>query len=106
MSPRARPVEGEKSGPMVPSDTETPRRPDPSLSASTPFRQIISNARGRFPQLEMDNLPHSPSKQHRGDKAQHVDAVVERLEGVCYNFLLSISENVADTGVSRWVFTK
>src|SRR5712691_10599048 len=106
MSPRAQPVEGEKSGSMAPSDAETPRRPDPGSSAPTPFRQIISNARGRFPQLEMDNLPHSPTKQRRGDKAQHVDAVVERLEDVCYNFLLSISQNVANTVVSRWVSTK
>jgi hypothetical protein len=106
MSPRARPVEGEKSGSIVPSDVETPRRPDPSSSAPTPLRQIISNARGRFPQLEMDNLPHSPTKQRRGDNAQHVDAVVERLEGVCHNFLLSTSQNVADTAVSRWVSTK
>jgi len=71
---------------MVPSDAETPRRPDLSSLAPPPFRQIISNARGRFPQLEMDNLPHSPTKQRRGDNAQHVDAVVERLEGVGFNF--------------------
>lgn len=99
-------MEGQKFGRMVPSDAETPRRPEPSSSAPPPFRQIVSNARGGFPQLEMDNLPHSPTKQRRVDKAQNVDAVVERLEGVSYNFLLSISQNVADTVVSRWVSTK
>ena len=99
-------MEGQKIGSMVPPDTETLRRPDPSSSAPLPFRQIISNARGRFPQLEMDNLPHSPTKQRRGDKAEHVDAVVERLEGVSNNFLLSISQYLANTVVSRWASTK
>lgn len=106
MSPRAQPLEGQTIGSMVAPDAETPRRSDPSSSAPLPFRQIISNARGRFPQLEMDNLPHSPTKQRRGDKAEHVDAVVERLEGVSYNFLLSISQYLADTVVSRWVSMK
>jgi len=65
--------------PLGPSDAETSRRPDPSITAS-PLTQIISNARGRFPQLEMVNSPRSPTKQRGGDKTQHVDTVVERLE--------------------------
>ena len=53
--------------------------------------QIISNARGSFPQLEMVNLSRSPIKQredrtyHGGDKARHVNTVVERLDGVSYS---------------------
>jgi hypothetical protein len=78
---------------MFPSgrDAETPRRPDPGPSAP-PLTQIISNARGKFPQLEMVNLPRSPTKQRGGDNAQHVDTVVERLEGVSCSLLLAIFE--------------
>jgi hypothetical protein len=60
---------------------------DPPTPMSPPI-QIISNARGSFPQLEMVNLPRSPTKQrgdrsyHEGNKARHIDTVVERLEGV------------------------
>jgi hypothetical protein len=85
MSPRARHMGGRPSDPLGPSDAETSRRPDPSVTVA-PFRQIISNARGRFPQLEMVNSPQSPTKQREGDKTQHVDTVVERLEGVSYRF--------------------
>jgi hypothetical protein len=66
----------------------TSRRMDPATTTPPPIRQIISNARGGFPQLEMVNLPRSPTKHwggrtyHEGDKARHVDTVVERLEGV------------------------
>ena len=62
---------------------------DPVTATPPPIRQIVSNARGRFPQLEMVNLPRSPTKQRGdrayhegGDKTRHVDTVVERLEGV------------------------
>jgi hypothetical protein len=81
ISPGAQPVDGHTSD----SDAEPPRRLDPNPTMP-PVRQIISNARGRFPQLEMDNFPRSPTKR-RGDKARHVDTVVERLEGVGYGLL-------------------
>ena len=70
-----------------PSDAGPSRRVDPTTTMPPPL-QIISNARGRFPQLEMVNLPRSPTKQrgdrtyHEDDKARHVDTVVERLGGV------------------------
>lgn len=66
---------------MAPSDAEASRRPHPS-PAAPPVRQIISNARGGFPQLEMFNVPHTPTKQRGDDKVEHVDTVMERLEGV------------------------
>jgi hypothetical protein len=77
---------------MPRSDAETLRRPDPSSSA-LPLRQIISNARGKYPQLEMVNHPRSPIKQRGetergGDRAQHLHTVVERLEGVSYRRLI------------------
>lgn len=75
MSPGPQPVDSS-------SDAEASRRPYPSPMAPLPHRQIISNARGRFPQLEMVNLPRTPTKQRAEDKAQHVDTVVERLEVV------------------------
>jgi len=84
-SPRAQRMGGRPSNPLGPSDAETSRRPYPSVTAP-PLTQIISNARGRFPQLEMVNSPRSPTKQRGGDKTQHVDTVVERLEGVSYSF--------------------
>lgn len=84
ISPGASPAGVRAHGP---SDAGTSRRMGPATTMSPPI-QIISNARGRFPQLEMVNLPRSPAKQrgdltyHEGDKARHVDTVVERLEGV------------------------
>ena len=80
ISPGTQPVDGHTSDSMGPSDTETSHLPNPTPIVP-PFRQIISNARGGFPQLEMSYFPRSPTKQ-REDRAQHVDAVVERLEGV------------------------
>jgi len=90
ISPGAQPVEAHTSDSMGPSDAGTSRRTgmDPATTSMPPAIQIISNARGSFPQLEMVNLPRSPTKQrgdrtyHEGDKARHVDTVVERLEGV------------------------
>ena len=76
--------------PMTPSDAEASRRRYPSSTAPPPVRQIISNARGRFPQLEMFNVPRTPTKQRGGDKVQHVDNVMERLEGVSYILHLTI----------------
>ncbi len=75
MSPEAPPVGSQtfSSGAMAPSDAEASR---------LPLRQIISNARGRFPQLEMFNVPRTPTKQRGDDKAQNVDTVMERLEVV------------------------
>ena len=77
MSPGAPPVEGHTFSSVTPSDDEASRRPYPS--SGPPTRQIISNARGRFPQLEMINIPRTPTKQRGEDKTQHVDTVVERL---------------------------
>lgn len=79
MSPEAPPVGGQTSTSVAPSDAETSRRPYPS-STAPPLRQIISNARGRFPQLEMFNVPRTPIKQRGDDKVQHVDTVMGRLE--------------------------
>jgi hypothetical protein len=79
MSPGAPPVGGHAFTSMSPSDAGVSHHPYPS---STPLRQIISNARGRFPQLEMFNVPRTPTRQRGDDKTQHVDTVVERLEGV------------------------
>lgn len=76
---------------MAPSDAEASRRPYPSSMGPPPLRQIISNARGRFPQLEMVNMPRTPTKQRGEDKTQHVDTVVERLEGVSCTLHLAIS---------------
>lgn len=87
ISPGASPAGVRVHGPPGPSDAGTSRRMDPAAYMRPPI-QIISNARGRFPQLEMVNLPRSPTKQRgdhtyqEGDKAQHVDTVVERLEGM------------------------
>ncbi len=77
MSPGAPPVVDHAFISMSPSDAGASHHPYP-----TPLRQIISNARGRFPQLEMFNVPRTPTRQRGDDKAQHVDTVVERLEGV------------------------
>src|SRR5712671_6334360 len=106
MSPGAQPVDGHTSDSMAPSDADTSRRPDPSSSAPPPLRQIISNARGRYPQLEMVNFPRSPTKQRGGDQAQHVDTDVERLEGVSCSLLLVISQDEVDTFTLRWVSMK
>jgi len=81
MSPEAPPV-GSQTFTTMPSDAEASRRPYPGSTAPPPFRQIISNARGRFPQLEMFNVPRTPTKQRGDDKVQHVDTVMERLEVV------------------------
>ena len=87
ISPGAKPVEVHIYDPMSPSNAGT-SRPVVPATMPPPIRQIISNARGGFPQLEMVNLPRSPTKQrgdrtyHEGDKAHHVDTVVERLLGV------------------------
>ncbi|KAI0257203.1 hypothetical protein BJV78DRAFT_1160935 [Lactifluus subvellereus] len=78
--PGTQPMNGhtpDSNGPS-PSDAETSRRPKPTPIVP-PHRQIISNARGGFPQLEMINLPRSPIRQ-REDKVRHVDTFVERLE--------------------------
>jgi hypothetical protein len=82
MSPEAPPVGSQTFTSMAPSDAEASRRPYPSSPAPLPLRQIISNARGRFPQLEMFNVPRTPTKQRGDDKVQHVDTVMERLEVV------------------------
>lgn len=82
MSPEAPPVGGQTFTSMAPPDAEASRRPYPSSMAPAPLRQIISNARGRFPQLEMLNVPRTPTKQRGDDKVQHVDTVMERLEVV------------------------
>ncbi|KAH9004080.1 hypothetical protein EDB86DRAFT_3072420 [Lactarius hatsudake] len=90
ISPGAQPVEGRTLDSMGPSDAGTSRRMDPATTMPPPI-QIISNARGKFPQLEMVNLPRSPTKQrvdrtyHEGDKAWHVDTVVGRLEGMGFH---------------------
>ncbi|KAH9997723.1 hypothetical protein BJV74DRAFT_883332 [Russula compacta] len=81
---RLQPVDGHTSDTMGPSDAESSRRPNLSPTAP-PLRQIISNARGKYPQLEMVNLSRSPTKQRRDDNAQHVDTVVERLEGMGFH---------------------
>jgi hypothetical protein len=86
---------------MSPSDAEASRRPYPS-STAPPLRQIISNARGRFPQLEMFNVPRTPTKQRGDDKVQHVDTVMERLEVVSCMLHLTFAEDAADTFISRW----
>jgi hypothetical protein len=67
-------VDGHVSDPISPSDAENSRHLDPTPIVPS-VKQIISNARGGFPQLEMVNIPRSPTKRH-------VDTVVERLEGV------------------------
>ncbi|KAI9460522.1 hypothetical protein BJY52DRAFT_1262197 [Lactarius psammicola] len=91
ISPGAQPVEVHTSESMGPSDAGTSRRIDPTSTSMPPPIQIISNARGSFPQLEMVNLPRSPTKQRgdrtyqEGDKARHVDTVVERLEGMGFH---------------------
>lgn len=82
MSPEAPPVGGQTFTSMAPSDAEASRRPYPSSTAPAPLRQIISNARGGFPQLEMFNVPRTATKQRGDDKVQHVDTVMERLEVV------------------------
>jgi len=82
MSPEAPPVGSQTFASMAPSDAEASRRPYPSSTAPPPLRQIISNARGRFPQLEMLNVPRTPTKRRGDDKAQHVDTVMEKLEVV------------------------
>ncbi len=87
---------------MAPSDTEASRRPYPSSAAPPPLTQIISNARGRFPQLEMFNVPRTPTKQRGDDNAQHVDTVVERLEVVSYILHWLSVEDAANTFISRW----
>ncbi|KAI0296271.1 hypothetical protein BC826DRAFT_1006195 [Russula brevipes] len=76
--------------PISPSDAKTSRRPDSSPMTPPPITQIISNARGKFPQLEMVNLPRSPTKQRGEDKARHVDTVMEALEGVSCSSSLAI----------------
>ena len=83
------PGDGHTSDSISPSDVETSRRPDLTPATAMPLtgvRQIISNARGRFPQLEMVNFPRSPTRQ-REDQARHVDTLVERLEGVGLDLL-------------------
>lgn len=100
MSPDAPPVGSQTFTSMVPSDAETSRRPYPSSTAPLPVRQIISNARGRFPQLEMFNVPRTPTRQSADDKAQRVDIVMERLEVV--SCILHLNVNAADTFISRW----
>ena len=91
MSPEAPPVGGQTFTSMAPSDAEASRRPYPSSTAPPPpLRQIISNARGRFPQLEMFNVPRTPTKQRGDDKVEHVDTVMERLEVVCCILHLTI----------------
>ncbi|KAI9444865.1 hypothetical protein H4582DRAFT_1911757 [Lactarius indigo] len=90
ISPGAQPVKVHTSDSMGPSDAGTSRRMDPTVTMPPPI-QIISNARGNFPQLEMVNLPRSPAKQradrtyYEGDKAWHVDTVVGRLEGMGFH---------------------
>jgi len=91
ISPGAKPAEVHTSDSMGPSEPGTSRRMDPATATTPPpIRQIISNARGGFPQLEMVNL-RSPTKQrgdrayHEGDTARHVDTVVERLEGMGFH---------------------
>lgn len=79
MSPEAPPAGSGTFTSMAPP--EASRRPYQS-STAPPLRQIISNARGRFPQLEMFNVPRTPTKQRGDDKVQHVDTVMERLEVV------------------------
>lgn len=90
ISPVAQPAEVYTSGPVGSSDAGTSRRMDPATTTPPPITQIISNARGGFPQLEMVNMPRSLTKQREdrtygedeGDKARHIDTVVERLEGM------------------------
>jgi hypothetical protein len=89
MSPEAPPVGGQTFTSVAQSDAEALRRPYASPTAP-PLRQIISNARGRFPQLEMFNVPRTPTKQRGDDKVQHVDTVMERLEGVSCILYLTI----------------
>ncbi|KAH9049391.1 hypothetical protein EDB84DRAFT_1654439 [Lactarius hengduanensis] len=90
ISPGAQPVEVRTPDSMGPSDAGTSRRMNPATTMPPPI-QIISNARGKFPQLEMVNLPRSPTKQrvdrtyYEGDKAWHVDTVVGRLEGMGFH---------------------
>jgi hypothetical protein len=81
MSPEAPPVGSQTFTSRAPPDVESSRRPYPS-STAPPLMQIISNARGRFPQLEMFNVPRTPTRQRGDDKVQHVDTVMERLEVV------------------------
>ncbi|KAF8506769.1 hypothetical protein F5888DRAFT_1645158 [Russula emetica] len=83
MSPEAPPV-GSQAFTSMALDAESSRRPYPS-STVPPLRQIISNARGRFPQLEMFNVPHIPTNQRGDDKVQHVDSVMGRLEGMGFH---------------------
>lgn len=82
MSPEAPHVGSQIFTSMAPSNAEASRRPYPGSTAPPPLRQIISNARGRFPQLEMFNVPRTPTKQRGDDKVQHVDTVMGRLEVV------------------------
>ncbi|KAH9982825.1 hypothetical protein BGW80DRAFT_1265151 [Lactifluus volemus] len=87
ISPGAQPGDGHTSDSTSPSDVETSRRPGLTPATAVPLtgvRQIVSNARGRFPQLEMVNYPRSPTKQ-REDQARRVDTVVERLEGMGFH---------------------
>jgi hypothetical protein len=90
MSPEAPPVGGQTFTSKAPSDAEASRRPYPSSTVPPPLRQIISNARGPFPQLEMFNVPHTPTKKRGDDKVQHIDTVMERLEVVSCTLYLSI----------------
>ena len=88
MSPEAPPVGSQAFTSMASPDAEASRRPHPSSTAPPPLRQIISNARGRFPQLEMFNVPRTPTKQRGDDKVQHIDSVMEKLEVVsCISYL-------------------
>jgi hypothetical protein len=73
-------VDGHASDSISPSDAENSRHLDPTPIVPS-VKQIISNARGGFPQLEMVNIPRSPNKP-REDKTRHIDTVVERLVGV------------------------
>jgi hypothetical protein len=97
LSPGAQPVDGHAFNSMAPSDAEASRRLYPNSTAPPPLRQIISNARGRFPQLEMVNMTRTPVKLRGEDKTQHVDTVVERLEVVSYILHLAISSKMGLT---------
>ncbi len=90
LSPISPGTQPRASGSVGVSDVGTSRHMDPAATVPHPTTQIISNARGGFPQLEMVNLSRSPTKQRGdrtypgGDKAWHVNSVVERLEGVSW----------------------
>jgi hypothetical protein len=80
MSPGPQPLDGHTSDSVGPSDAENSRHLDPTPTVPS-VKQIISNARGGFPQLEMVNIPRSPTKP-REDKTRRVDTLVERFAGV------------------------